>query len=125
VAVAPNQDGGRVRQRPRRGKKRYPEMAECVLRAGSVNKRFGGLQALSGVEIQIEAGQIYGLIGPNGAGKDDVLQRVDRPRDARFGHVRAVRSSVLADRCASGGKVGIARTFQNIRLFPDMTRSRT
>ena len=43
-------------------------MGETVLRVTGVSKRFGGLQALSDVGIQIERGQVYGLIGPNGAG---------------------------------------------------------
>jgi branched-chain amino acid transport system ATP-binding protein len=96
-------------------------MAECVLRAGSVNKRFGGLQALSGVEIQIDAGQIYGLIGPNGAGKTtffNVLTGLVTPDSGTFELCGHPYWPTDAHRVA---KSGIARTFQNIRLFPDMT----
>jgi branched-chain amino acid transport system ATP-binding protein len=96
-------------------------MAECLLRAGSVNKRFGGLQALSDVQIQIERNQIYGLIGPNGAGKTtffNVLTGLLKPDSGRFELCGLPYWPSDAHRVA---KAGIARTFQNIRLFPDMT----
>ncbi|HEY4039613.1 MAG TPA: ABC transporter ATP-binding protein [Burkholderiaceae bacterium] len=96
-------------------------MAECALRAGSVNKRFGGLQALSDVQIQIERNQIYGLIGPNGAGKTtffNVLTGLVKPDSGSFELCGLPYWPADAHRVA---KAGIARTFQNIRLFPDMT----
>jgi branched-chain amino acid transport system ATP-binding protein len=96
-------------------------MAECVLRARSVNKRFGGLQALSDVEIQIDHGQIYGLIGPNGAGKTtffNVLTGLVPPDSGTFELCGHPYWPTDPHRVA---KSGIARTFQNIRLFPDMT----
>jgi branched-chain amino acid transport system ATP-binding protein len=96
-------------------------MAECVLQAGSVNKRFGGLQALSDVQIQIERNQIYGLIGPNGAGKTtffNVLTGLVKPDSGKFELCGLPYWPTDPHRVA---KAGIARTFQNIRLFPDMT----
>ena len=96
-------------------------MAECVLRARSVNKRFGGLQALSEVQVQIDRGQIYGLIGPNGAGKTtffNVLTGLLPPDSGTFELCGHPYWPTDAHRVA---KAGIARTFQNIRLFPDMT----
>ncbi len=96
-------------------------MAECVLRAASVSKRFGGLQALSDVQVQIDHGQIYGLIGPNGAGKTtffNVLTGLSRPDAGTFELCGVPYWPTDAARVA---KAGIARTFQNIRLFPDMT----
>jgi branched-chain amino acid transport system ATP-binding protein len=96
-------------------------MAECALRAASVNKRFGGLQALSDVQIQIDRGQIYGLIGPNGAGKTtffNVLTGLLKPDSGTFELCGQPYSPTDPHRVA---KRGIARTFQNIRLFPDMT----
>jgi branched-chain amino acid transport system ATP-binding protein len=86
-----------------------------------VNKRFGGLQALSDVGLQIEAGEIYGLIGPNGAGKTtffNVITGLYTPDSGEFVlegkayHPSAVHLVTQA---------GIARTFQNIRLFGGMT----
>jgi branched-chain amino acid transport system ATP-binding protein len=96
-------------------------MAECVLRAASVNKRFGGLQALSDVQIEIERDQIYGLIGPNGAGKTtffNVLTGLVKPDSGEFALCGLPYWPNDAHRVA---KSGIARTFQNIRLFPGMT----
>jgi branched-chain amino acid transport system ATP-binding protein len=96
-------------------------MAESALRAGSVNKRFGGLQALCDVQIQIDGGQIYGLIGPNGAGKTtffNVLTGLLKPDSGTFELCGQPYSPTDPHRVA---KCGIARTFQNIRLFPDMT----
>jgi branched-chain amino acid transport system ATP-binding protein len=96
-------------------------MADSILSARSVNKRFGGLQALSDVEIRIEPGQIYGLIGPNGAGKTtffNVLTGLAKPDSGAFELCGRPYWPVDAHRVA---RCGIARTFQNIRLFPDMT----
>ena len=95
--------------------------AEVVLRVEGVAKRFGGLQALDDVDIRIERGQIYGLIGPNGAGKTtffNVLTGLYAPDAGSFwlgGH--AYRPSAVHE----VAKAGIARTFQNIRLFAEMT----
>jgi branched-chain amino acid transport system ATP-binding protein len=96
-------------------------VAECVLLANAVNKRFGGLQALCDVQIRIEQGQIYGLIGPNGAGKTtffNVLTGLARPDSGTFELCGTPYWPTDAHRVAIAG---IARTFQNIRLFPDMT----
>jgi branched-chain amino acid transport system ATP-binding protein len=96
-------------------------MADCVLQARAVHKRFGGLQALSDVAIQIERGQIYGLIGPNGAGKTtffNVLTGLVTPDCGTFELEGRSYWPKDAHRVA---QAGIARTFQNIRLFPDMT----
>jgi branched-chain amino acid transport system ATP-binding protein len=96
-------------------------MTGCVLSARSVNKRFGGLQALSDVQVSIEHGQIYGLIGPNGAGKTtffNVLTGLVTPDSGQFELAGTPYWPTDACRVA---KSGIARTFQNIRLFPDMS----
>ena len=96
-------------------------MAETILRVAGVNKRFGGLQALSNVGLEIERGQIYGLIGPNGAGKTtffNVITGLYAPDSGTFELAGKPYSPSYVHKVA---EAGIARTFQNIRLFPDMT----
>jgi branched-chain amino acid transport system ATP-binding protein len=96
-------------------------MAETILRVAGVNKRFGGLQALSNVGVEIERGQIYGLIGPNGAGKTtffNVITGLYAPDSGTFELAGKPYSPSYVHKVA---EAGIARTFQNIRLFPDMT----
>ena len=94
---------------------------EVVLRVAGVSKRFGGLQALSDVGITIEPGQVYGLIGPNGAGKTtffNVLTGLYTPDSGTFELGGQPYKPSAVHEVA---KAGIARTFQNIRLFADMT----
>ncbi|PRC92082.1 ABC transporter ATP-binding protein [Solimicrobium silvestre] len=94
---------------------------QIMLNIEGVNKSFGGLQALSNVNIQIKKGQIYGLIGPNGAGKTtlfNVITGLYQPDTGKF-ELAGKRYSPSAPHEVA--KVGIARTFQNIRLFGEMT----
>jgi branched-chain amino acid transport system ATP-binding protein len=96
-------------------------MSHPILKVSGVNKRFGGLQALSDVGLTIERGQIYGLIGPNGAGKTtffNVITGLYRPDSGTFELDGRPYSPTEPHKVA---EAGIARTFQNIRLFPEMT----
>ncbi len=96
-------------------------MSQVVLKVSGVNKRFGGLQALSDVGLAIEHGQIYGLIGPNGAGKTtffNVITGLYQPDSGTFELDGKPYSPTEPHKVA---EAGIARTFQNIRLFPEMT----
>ena len=95
--------------------------AEALLRVQHVGKRFGGLNALTDVTLDVHPGEIFGLIGPNGAGKTtlfNVVTGVYAPDSGviRFGSVpvSGLKPHVIAHH-------GIARTFQNIRLFANMT----
>ncbi|HWV62403.1 MAG TPA: ABC transporter ATP-binding protein [Oxalicibacterium sp.] len=95
--------------------------AQIMLEIAGVSKRFGGLQALSDVSIRIRRGQIYGLIGPNGAGKTtffNVITGLYQPDDGTFELAGQPYSPSAPHKVA---KAGIARTFQNIRLFGEMT----
>ena len=92
-----------------------------LLEATDIDKRFGGLTALSGVSLTIRRGEIYGLIGPNGAGKTTLFNVLTGLYRADGGSLRfdgAELSGLKPYRCA---RSGIARTFQNIRLFGNMT----
>ncbi|MGZ5181042.1 MAG: ABC transporter ATP-binding protein [Ramlibacter sp.] len=96
-------------------------MAEAVLRVAGISKRFGGLQALSDVGITIERGQIYGLIGPNGAGKTTFFNVITGLYSPDSGTFELAGKPYVPSAVHEVAKAGIARTFQNIRLFPDMT----
>ena len=93
----------------------------AYLEVAGVSKRFGGLQALSDVGITILPGQVYGLIGPNGAGKTtffNVLTGLYTPDSGSFELGGKPYKPTAVHEVA---KAGIARTFQNIRLFAEMT----
>ncbi len=97
------------------------EMAEALLAVNSITKRFGGLTALNGVSMAITRGEIFGLIGPNGAGKTtlfNILTGVYHPDGGEFTFAGKRLSGLPAHRVA---EAGIARTFQNIRLFANMS----
>jgi branched-chain amino acid transport system ATP-binding protein len=96
-------------------------MTALLLSVQNINKRFGGLQALSEVGLQIAPRQIYGLIGPNGAGKTtffNVITGLYTPDSGTFMLDGKPYQPTAVHEVA---KAGIARTFQNIRLFGDMT----
>lgn len=92
-----------------------------VLQVEGVSKRFGGLQALLDVRLTIQPGQVVGLIGPNGAGKTtffNVITGLYAPDSGRF---ELGGQPYRPEQVHAVARAGIARTFQNIRLFPDMT----
>jgi len=92
-----------------------------LLEATGIAKRFGGVQAVSNVSFSIGKGQVFGLIGPNGAGKTtlfNLLTGIYAPDSGRFLFEGADITALRADRVAAAG---IARTFQNIRLFANLS----
>jgi branched-chain amino acid transport system ATP-binding protein len=92
-----------------------------VLKVQNASKRFGGLQALNDVGLHIKQGEVYGLIGPNGAGKTtffNVITGLYEPDSGSFELGGKPYEPSAVHRVA---KAGIARTFQNIRLFAEMT----
>jgi branched-chain amino acid transport system ATP-binding protein len=96
-------------------------MSELVLNVQGVSKRFGGLQALADVGITIRSGQVYGLIGPNGAGKTTFFNVITGLYTPDSGTFELGGQPYKPSAVHEVAKQGIARTFQNIRLFPEMT----
>jgi branched-chain amino acid transport system ATP-binding protein len=93
----------------------------ALLEAKGISKRFGGVQALADVSFAIDSGQIYGLIGPNGAGKTtlfNLLSGIYAPQAGSFVFAGRNISGFRPHRIAAAG---IARTFQNIRLFANLS----
>jgi branched-chain amino acid transport system ATP-binding protein len=96
-------------------------LGEVLVEAVGVGKRFGGVQALAEVGFRIRRGEIYGLIGPNGAGKTtlfNVLTGIYVPDAGRFRFDGRDTSGLKPHQVAAAG---IARTFQNIRLFANLS----
>jgi ABC-type branched-subunit amino acid transport system ATPase component len=87
----------------------------------AVNKRFGGLQALQDCSFEIGAGKIICLVGPNGAGKTTVFNAITGFLKADTGVVTFKGERLTGKRPQSILRLGIARTFQNLRLFADLT----
>ena len=94
---------------------------QTILKIEGANKRFGGLQALSNVGINIKRGQIYGLIGPNGAGKTTFFNVITGLYQPDTGSFELDGKPYSPSAPHDVAKAGIARTFQNIRLFGEMT----
>jgi branched-chain amino acid transport system ATP-binding protein len=93
----------------------------ALLKAKGVRVRFGGLLALSDVSFSLLPGEIVGLIGPNGAGKTTVFNVITGVYKTSGGDVRYENQSLLGKRPHEILSLGIARTFQTIRLFNNMT----
>lgn len=93
----------------------------ALLDVQNLSISFGGLRAVDDFEIHIEKGQLYGLIGPNGAGKTTVFNLLTGVYKPNEGIIRLDGKDITAKRTIDINKEGIARTFQNIRLFKDMS----
>jgi branched-chain amino acid transport system ATP-binding protein len=94
---------------------------DIVLKVTGASKRFGGVQALSDVGITIRKGEVVGLIGPNGAGKTTFFNVITGLYTPDAGSFELGGKPYKPSAVHEVAKAGIARTFQNIRLFPEMT----
>jgi branched-chain amino acid transport system ATP-binding protein len=92
-----------------------------LLDVEDVTMRFGGIVALDGLSFSIDEGHICGLIGPNGAGKTTMFNVVSRIYQPTLGSVRFRGEELLSVPAHAIASLGIARTFQNLALFPTMT----
>ena len=96
-------------------------MSEKVLELRNLTMQFGGVKALDDVSIHVNKGEICALIGPNGAGKTTVFNVVTGVYAATSGDIVFNGGSILGKKRHLITKLGLARTFQNVRLFGDMT----
>jgi branched-chain amino acid transport system ATP-binding protein len=92
-----------------------------LLRAKAVTHYFGGLCAVSDFNLDLEPGELVGIIGPNGAGKTTIFNLITGVYRATEGSISLNGSDLVGKRPDQITNLGIARTFQNIRLFKDLT----
>jgi branched-chain amino acid transport system ATP-binding protein len=93
----------------------------ALLELSGVTMKFGGLVAVNDLDLVVDAGRLYGLIGPNGAGKTTVFNVITGVYTPTSGAIRFDGAAIAGQRTGRITRRGIARTFQNIRLFGDMT----
>ena len=93
----------------------------ALLSASRVSHYFGGLTAVSDFNLDLEPGELMGVIGPNGAGKTTVFNLLSGVYRASEGSIRFDGHEIIGKRSDQIAALGMARTFQNIRLFKDLT----
>ena len=91
----------------------------ALLEVSNLGISFGGLRAVDGFHLTIEKGQLYGLIGPNGAGKTTVFNMLTGVYEPTDGSIILDGKDITGKKTIDINKAGIARPFQNIRLFKD------
>ena len=95
----------------------------ALLEAHGVVKRFGGLTAVNRVDIRVDAGEMVGLIGPNGSGKTTLFDCLSRVSDIDSGSITFDGTDITRLRPHEVARLGLARTFQLIRVYRDLTVS--
>lgn len=92
-----------------------------LLDVRQVSKHFGGLAAVDGVSLQVRRGDIHALIGPNGAGKSTLFNLITGVNPVTGGSIRFLDQSIETLPPHARTRLGMARTFQNLQIFPDMS----
>jgi branched-chain amino acid transport system ATP-binding protein len=92
-----------------------------LLEVDGIELRFGGVIAINGVSFRVHEGELYAIIGPNGAGKTSIFNSISQVYIPQVGDIRWKGHSIKGMRPDRVAGLGIARTFQNIELFPQMT----
>ena len=92
-----------------------------VLKVTDLCKHFGGVKAIDGIELEVLPGEILGIIGPNGAGKTALINTITGFYRATSGHIHLGDTEITHLPMHHIGRMGVSRTFQNIRLFKRMS----
>jgi branched-chain amino acid transport system ATP-binding protein len=95
--------------------------SDALLECRGVTVHFGGLSALSGVDLEVHEGEIVGLIGPNGAGKSTLMECISGFQPVTSGEIRYRGADLLRHSTDERADLGIGRTLQSVRLFPYLT----
>ena len=96
-------------------------MTGSLLEVDSVSLSFKGVKAINDVSFQVAEGELFAIIGPNGAGKTSIFNSISQVYRPQEGDIRWKGRSIMGQRPDRVAELGIARTFQNIELFPHMT----
>lgn len=96
-------------------------MSDVILKLSNVEKRFGGLQAVSPLDIDVHAHTIHALIGPNGAGKTTTVNMITGVYPVTAGTIEFMGQDITSKKTFEIARMGIGRTFQNIKVFQNMT----
>ena len=96
-------------------------MTSTLLEVDGIQLRFGGVLAINDVSFSVTEGELFAIIGPNGAGKTSIFNSISQVYIPQIGEIRWKGRSLRGLRPDKVASLGIARTFQNIELFPQMT----
>lgn len=106
---------------PKLGSRSHPQRGAPLLDVRKIRKQFGGLTAVNDISFTIRAGDIVGLIGPNGAGKSTTFNLVSGVLPLTSGEVELLGQRVDGRSSREIARAGLSRTFQHVKLVPDMT----
>jgi branched-chain amino acid transport system ATP-binding protein len=95
-------------------------MSDNLLEIENITLRFGGVTAINDVSFEVKPGELFAIIGPNGAGKTSIFNAISQVYEPQEGDIRFKGASIIGTRPDKVAKLGVARTFQNIALFPQM-----
>ncbi len=95
--------------------------SDTILKTENLGIDFGGLSAVNNFNIEMKTHEIYGLIGPNGAGKTTIFNLLTKVYNPTYGKIYLEGQDITKESIVSVNQLGIARTFQNIRLFKELS----
>jgi branched-chain amino acid transport system ATP-binding protein len=97
------------------------EQAPVMLEVSDLNLRFGGVRALQGVSFEVRRGELFAVIGPNGAGKTSILNCINGVYRQQAGSITLDGENLTGRAPAEIAQLGVARTFQNLGLFANLS----